>query len=185
MLPLFFSKREEFRQWLVDNHTNEKEILVGFYKVSTGKPSMTWSESVDEALCFGWIDSVRRSIDGESYSIRFTPRHPKSIWSNVNINKVEQLIVEGLMTDAGLDAFKKRKNEKSGIYSFENDDRQLDYQLEKTFRDNKTAWDYFIAQAPSYRKTIIHWIISAKQEKTKIARLEKAILYSEQNRRIL
>ena len=156
MLPIFFSSRKEFRQWLADNHKTEKEVLVGFYRVATGKPSMTWSESVDEALCFGWIDSVRRKIDNESYCNRFTPRRPNGIWSLVNINKVEQLTLDGLMQPSGIEAFQRRRNEKSGIYSFENDNRQLNENLEQIFKENKPAWEFFSHQAPSYRKTITH-----------------------------
>ena len=180
----YFSSTDEFRQWLPDNHTKEQEILVGFYKVSTGKPSMTWSESVDVALCFGWIDGIRRSIDSESYCIRFTPRNPKSIWSNVNIDKVEKLIQNGQMTEAGLAIYNQRQNEKSGIYSFENDNRTLDNELETMFSENTPAWNFFINIAPSYRKTAIHWVMSAKQRKTQFSRLEKLIQLSSEGKRI-
>lgn len=184
MQVTFFSNRIEFRKWLLAHHNTEKEILVGYYKVNTGKPSMTWSDSVDEALCFGWIDSVRRSINEESYCIRFTPRKPNSIWSNVNITKVEELTRTGMMQKAGLDAFGKRKNEKSGIYSFENDNRTLDSSLEMIFQNNISAWNFFVNQPPSYQKSIIHWIQAAKQEKTRISRLEKAIAASAEKKRI-
>src|SRR3954466_13273011 len=119
MTPTFFTKQSDFRKWLQKNHKKETELLVGFYKVNSGKPSMTWSESVDEALCFGWIDGVRRTIDETAYQIRFTPRKASSIWSAVNIKKVEELKKKGLMKEAGLEAFSKRKEERSAIYSHE------------------------------------------------------------------
>lgn len=185
MTPIFFPSRKEFHQWLAENHKTEKELIVGFYKVSTGKPSMTWSESVDMALCFGWIDGIRKSVDAESYCIRFTPRNPKSIWSNINIAKVEKLIQEGLMTDAGLAAYNKRKNDKSGIYSFENDNRDFGKTYEDIFIKNVDAWEFFVKQSPTYKKAIIHWILSAKQEKTRLNRLQKAISFSEQRKRVI
>lgn len=184
MKPTFFPTPQEFRQWLEKNHQTEKELPVGFYKVGSGKPSMTWTESVDQALCFGWIDGVRRSIDEESYSIRFTPRKPTSIWSAVNIKKMEELINAGLMTEAGQQAFKLRKEEKSGIYSHENETAALSPEFEKQFKANKKAWEFFNSQAPSYKKVMLHWIMSAKQEKTRISRLEKTIMESEARNRI-
>lgn len=184
MNAIFFPTPLDFRKWLEENHQNEKELIVGFYKVDSGKPSMTWSQSVDQALCFGWIDGIRRSIDKESYCIRFTPRRPASAWSTVNINKVEALMSQGLMHPAGLEAYKYRKEDKSSIYSFENDVRRLSESLEKRFKDNDLAWSFFITQAKSYQKTIIHWVISAKQEKTQISRLDKVIAESEKQKRL-
>ena len=180
----YFSSKEEFRNWLAEHHGSEKEILVGFYKVATGKPSMTWSDSVDVALCFGWIDGIRKSVDNDSYCIRFTPRNPKSIWSNVNIEKAEKLIQNGQMTGTGLIAFNQRKNEKSGIYSFENDNRTLDTELETKFMENTPAWEFFVKLAPSYRKTAIHWVMSAKQRRTQFTRLEKLIQLSSEGKRM-
>jgi uncharacterized protein YdeI (YjbR/CyaY-like superfamily) len=180
----YFCSTDEFRQWLRDNHTTEQEILVGFYKVSTGKPSMTWSNSVDVALCFGWIDSVRRTVDNESYCIRFTPRKPNSVWSNINIEKVENLTKAGLMTEAGLEAYSKRKNEKSGIYSFENDNRTLPDHLFNILAENLNAFRFFEQLAPSYKKAHIHWIVSAKQESTRLTRLYKMIAAFEKNERL-
>lgn len=185
MKPTFFSTPQEFRQWLEKNHQTEKELLVGFYKVGTGKPSMTWPESVDQALCFGWIDGVRRSIDEESYSIRFTPRKPTSIWSAVNIRKMEELTTAGLMTEAGLKAFALRKEERSAIYSHEKKTTVLDPAFEKQFKANKEAWEFFSSQAPSYQKVILHWIMGAKQEKTRVSRLEKTIRESEVGKRVM
>lgn len=179
----FFSNQEEFRKWLEKHYDKETELFVGFYKVKTGKPSISWSQSVDQALCFGWIDSVRKSIDNESYCIRFTPRKKTSIWSAVNIKKVEELKMAGLMKEAGLRAFEFRKENKSEVYAYENT-FGLTTTYENQFKSNKTAWDFFNQQPPSYKKIITHWIMSAKQEKTQLSRLEKAINESEQLRRI-
>lgn len=184
MSATFFPTPQDFRDWLDKNHKTEQELLVGFYKVGTKKPSITWSESVDQALCFGWIDGVRRSIDEESYSIRFTPRKPTSIWSVVNIKKIEELTKAGLMKEAGLEAFKLRKEERSGIYSHEKEPSKLTSEYEGQFKANKKAWEFFEEQAPSYKKVMIHWIMSAKQEKTQISRLEKTISESENGKRI-
>ncbi|RZJ70025.1 YdeI family protein [Flavobacterium sp.] len=184
MEPIFFETTSDFRNWLDKNHDSKKELLVGFYKVASGKPSMSWSGSVDEALCFGWIDGVRKSIDSESYSIRFTPRKPSSIWSAVNIKKVEQLIKSKLIKPEGLQAFALRSEAKSSIYSHENPTAKLDEKLESEFRKNKVAWNFFNAQPPGYKKVILHWITSAKQEKTKESRLEKVIRESENGKRL-
>jgi uncharacterized protein YdeI (YjbR/CyaY-like superfamily) len=185
MNATFFETEYEFRKWLEVHHEKESELIVGFYKVNSGRPSMTWSESVDQALCFGWIDGIRRSIDAESYSIRFTPRKKSSIWSAININKIEELTKAGLMQPAGLKAYSFRTKNKSEIYSFEKDKVALDDQYEKQFKDEPIAWDFFVNQAPSYKKTIIHWIMSAKQEKTRQSRLEKAIQHSRQQKRLV
>lgn len=171
----YFASTLEFRQWLEVNYLRSKEIIVGYYKVKTGKPSMTWSDSVDVALCFGWIDGIRRSIDEESYCIRFTPRHPKSIWSKINIDKVERLIKEGLMTETGLMLYQQRNKEKSGIYSFETSVYELSMELENLLRQYPVAFGLFDKLPPSYKRTHIHWVMSAKQEKTRITRLMKMI----------
>jgi len=184
MKPLFFNDQTEFREWLEKNHTNESELLVGFYKKNSGKPNMTWSQSVDEALCFGWIDGIRRSVDKESYCIRFTPRRPTSNWSNLNLKKAEELIKLGLMQKAGLEIYKQRKTDKSGTASYESRPKQLDTELAARFKSNTVAWEFFSRQAPSYQRTIIHWIMSAKQEKTKTIRLAKTINESEKHNRI-
>jgi uncharacterized protein YdeI (YjbR/CyaY-like superfamily) len=185
MKVTFFASPAEFRAWLKKHHKKETELLVGFYKVGSGKPSMTWSQSVDQALCFGWIDGVRRSIDKESYCIRFTPRRSTSIWSAINIRKVEELTTSGLMMPAGQKAFDLRKENKSGIYSHEKEPAHLDSDYERQFKKNKLAWSFFKSQAPSYRKVMVHWIMSAKQEKTQLSRLEKTIAISEQQKRML
>lgn len=183
MKPIFFPNQDEFRKWLEKHHQKETELLVGFYKVNSGKPSMSWSQSVDQALCFGWIDSVRRSIDEESYCIRFTPRKPTSIWSAVNIKKIEELSKAGLMTEAGLQAFGHRKENKSSIYSHEKPSK-IATEYEALFKKDKVAWSFFEQQAPSYKRIITHWIMSAKQEKTRLSRLEKAIAESGELKRI-
>ncbi len=184
MNATFFANQAEFRKWFEKHHKSEIELLVGFYKVSSNKPSISWSESVDQALCFGWIDGIRKSIDHESYCIRFTPRRKNSIWSDVNIKKVEELTNSGLMTEEGLKAFSYRKDNKLGIYSHENGYAVFDNNTETLFQQHKTAWDFFSKQAPSYKKVISHWIMSAKQEKTRLSRLEKTINASEQQKRL-
>jgi uncharacterized protein YdeI (YjbR/CyaY-like superfamily) len=184
MEPLFFENEIAFRDWLEANGENKTELLVGFYKLSTGKPSMTWSESVDQALCIGWIDGVRRSIDKESYCIRFTPRKPNSNWSAVNIKKVEELIVSGQMTPAGLKLFELRKESKSEVYSYENRTEAFAPNIETRFRQNEKAWEYFSNQAPSYRKTVIYWIMSAKQEATFEKRFTQLVSVCEDGKRL-
>lgn len=180
MEPIFFPTPADFRQWLEQHHEHEKELLVGYYKKGTGRPSMTWPESVEEALCFGWIDGVRKSIDDERYMIRFTPRKPSSIWSAVNIANVEKLIAQGRMQPAGLRAFALRKEDKSGIYSFERTtDATLEPAEEQQFRANAKAWEDFQSRAPSYRKAVLHWIISAKKPETRARRLVAVITESE------
>ncbi len=184
MNPVYFQDQNEFRKWLEMNHNKESEIIVGYYKVGSGKHAMTWSQSVDQAICFGWIDGIRRSVDKERYSIRFTPRKLTSIWSNVNIKKVGELEKKGLMKKPGLEVYNNRKESKSGIYSFESEIIKLDDNFERIFKANKNAWDFFEKQAPSYQKTRSHWIMSAKQESTKISRLNKLILASEKHNRL-
>ena len=179
MTPTFFKTQIEFREWLEKNHKTETEIFVGFYKVSSGKTSMNWSQAVDQALCFGWIDGVVNSIDENSYQRRFTPRRRSSIWSAVNIEKVEKLIKQGLMQDAGLEIYKHRTNSKSKIYAFENEEVSLSIEFEKTFKENKIAWDFFQTLAPTYRKPSLNWVMSAKQEATKLKRLNQLITDSE------
>ena len=180
----YFETQDKFRKWLERHHEKETELIVGFYKVDSGKPSMTWSQSVDQALCFGWIDGIRKSIDKESYSIRFTPRRSTSSWSAINIKKVEELTKTGLMMPAGIKAFSLRTDNKSKIYYHEKEVVILDANYEKLFKKDKIAWDFFMKQAPSYKKAITHWIMSAKQEKTRQSRLEKTIKESGQQKRI-
>lgn len=181
----FFPTPADFRKWLEKYHKEETELIVGFYKVKSNKPSITWEQAVEQALCFGWIDGIRKSIDSESYSNRFTPRRSTSNWSAINIKKVEELTTAGLMAPAGLKAFSLRKENKSNSYSYEKETGVLDTNYEKQFKKNKLAWDFFIKQAPSYKRLTIHWIMSAKQEKTRQSRLEKTIIASEQLKRII
>ncbi|HBB93563.1 MAG: bacteriocin-protection protein [Bacteroidetes bacterium GWF2_49_14] len=181
---VFFATQHEFRRWLEEHHQTETELLVGYYKLGSGKPSITWSESVDQALCFGWIDGVRRSIDAESYCNRFTPRKSSSNWSTINIKKVEEITRAGLMAPAGLLAFSKRKTANSEIYSYENELAVLSPEFEARFKKNQSAWEFFNTQAPSYRKTRVHWILSAKQEETRLSRIDKLIEVSKNKQRL-
>ncbi|MGH8109077.1 MAG: YdeI/OmpD-associated family protein [Arenimonas sp.] len=185
MKPTFFKKPSDFKAWLAKHHQTDKELLVGFYKKDSGKPCITWPESVDEALCYGWIDGVRRSIDEISYTIRFSPRRSTSIWSAVNIKRVEVLTAEGRMQAAGIEAFGARKENKSGIYAYEQRPAELPEEFARIFRKNKAAWAFFQAQPPYYRKTLTWWIVSAKQEATQKKRLDKLIEASAQSLRLL
>jgi uncharacterized protein YdeI (YjbR/CyaY-like superfamily) len=174
--PIFFPTPEDFRAWLEENHQGADEVLVGFYKKKAGKPSMTWSDSVDQALCFGWIDGKGRSLGDEAHTIRFTPRRPKSNWSAINIAKVAQLTEQGLMRPAGLAAFEKREEARSGVYSYEQRHlATLTEDQEAEFRANPAAWEWFQAAAPSYRKAAIFWVASAKREETRAKRLRQLI----------
>lgn len=184
MKPKFFPTQSDFRQWLEENHETETEIIVGYYNIKSGKVGMTWNESVDQALCFGWIDGVRRKIDEESYCNRFTPRKPNSNWSAVNIKKVEELTKKGLIKPAGIAAFEKRKEDKSEVYSYENKPTDFPTKFEKIFRKNEKAWAFFNKQPNGYKRTIMYWILSAKQEKTQLSRLEKLIIESEKEKRL-
>jgi uncharacterized protein YdeI (YjbR/CyaY-like superfamily) len=182
--PIFFKNPNAFREWLEKNHAKKSELWVGFYKVKTGKPSLTWSESVDQGLCFGWIDGIRKSLGPESYCIRFTPRRKNSNWSAVNIQKVKDLTSKGLMKESGKKAFELRKENKSNIYSYDSTSLALKPKYVKLIKENNKAWDYYHKQAPSYRKQIRHWIMSAKKEETRLSRLKKLIVESEHHRRV-
>lgn len=184
MSPIFFAKQSDFRKWLEKNHLKEKELLVGFYKVGSNKPSITWPQSVDEALCFGWIDGVRKSIDAESYTIRFTPRRHTSIWSAVNIKKVAELTAQGLMKPEGLAIFAKRKESKSKIYSHEKEATTFTPAFENQFKANKKAWAFFTSQAPGYQKILTHWVMDAKQETTRIKRVHILISSCEAGKKL-
>lgn len=174
MKPKFFKSPHEFRAWLEKNHTTAKELLVGYYKVRTGKPSLTWSQSVEVALCYGWIDGIRPWGDEERYAIRFTPRKPRSRWSAVNIRKVAELTKAGLMRPAGLAAFERRDKSESG-YSIKDRSNVFPHPFAKRFKANEKAWKYFSSQAPSRQRSAIFWITSAKQEATRLNRLETMI----------
>lgn len=183
-IVLFFATPDEWRSWLAENHEQAQEVWVGYYKTNSGKPSLTWSQSVDEALCFGWIDGVRYSIDEISYKIRFTPRRPGSNWSAVNIKKVEEMIARGRMTPAGLKAYEARKPDKSGVYSYEQARPQLDPAYEEELRGNAAAWEFFQSQPAWYRRTAGHWVMEAKREETRRKRLATLIEDSAQGKTI-
>ena len=180
----FFKTPSDFRKWLAAHHASETELWVGFYKKDSGKSSITWPQSVDEALCFGWIDGIRKNIDEVSYKIRFTPRKQRSTWSAVNIKRVPELIEQGLMEEAGLKAFAARQENRSGIYSYEQRSPELPAQYAKKLKKNAAAWKFFQAQPPSYRKAVNWWVVSAKQEETRLKRLDKLIDDSAAGRRI-
>lgn len=182
--PTYFKTPADFRKWLTKNHAKATELLVGFYKRGTGRASLTWPESVEEALCFGWIDGVRKRVDDDSYTIRFTPRKPTSTWSAINIRLAEKLIDEGRMCPPGLRAFRARKAIKSAIYSYENRPQSFSPEYEKSFKRNKRAWEYFGAQAPWYRRTSIYWVMSAKKPETQLRRLSTLIQDCENQRPI-
>lgn len=183
---VFFRRPSELRKWFRKHHASAAELWVGYYKKATGKPSVTWPESVQEALCFGWIDGIRKSLDEESYCNRFTPRRPRSNWSDINIKFVEKLTAEGRMTKAGLEAFAARSEAKSGVYTYEEKQKQLtlDKKLERELKKNKAAWRYWEAQPPWYRRTTSRWIMSAKKEETKLRRLAALIEDSAKGRPI-
>jgi uncharacterized protein YdeI (YjbR/CyaY-like superfamily) len=185
MDPTFFKTPDDFRQWLNKNYQTATELLVGFYKTGSGKESITWPQSVDQVLCYGWIDGVRRSRDENSYTIRFTPRKPGSIWSAINIDKMESLITKKLVLPEGLTAYQKRTENKSRVYSHERTEAAvLPPEMETEFKANKTAWEFFTSQAPSYQKVILHWVTSAKQEKTRQSRFEKLVNASTEGKRM-
>lgn len=184
MQPVFFPNSAAFRAWLAEHHATATELVIGFYKVGSGLASITWPESVDEALCFGWIDGVRTRIDDASYQIRFSPRRPGSTWSAVNIAHVQRLIVEGRMTPAGLKAFETRVENKSGTYSYEQRRAELEEPYNELLSQNEAASAFFQSQPPSYRKGVSWFILSAKQEATRLKRLEKLIEYSARGERL-
>ncbi|MBO9683930.1 MAG: YdeI/OmpD-associated family protein [Flavisolibacter sp.] len=182
--PIFFKSLNELHKWFQKSHGKTSEVWIGFYKVNSGKKGIGYKEAVDEALCFGWIDGIRKSLDEESYVNRFTPRKKSSIWSNVNIKRINELIEEGRVHPAGLAAFKERTKERSGLYSFEQNSHKLSPAFEKKFKANKKAWKYFTSKAPWYQRTSIHWVMSAKQEATRLKRLETLITDSENEKTI-
>jgi uncharacterized protein YdeI (YjbR/CyaY-like superfamily) len=182
---IYFASPEEFRAWLDEHHGSETEVLVGYWKKATGKPSLTWSQAVDEALCFGWIDGVRRGVDDERHYQRFTPRKPRSTWSAVNIAKVEQLRSEGRMRPAGEAAFARRREDRSGTYSYEQrNDPVLEPEHEARFRADTAAWEYFMSTPPSYRRPALWWVTSAKRPETRERRLATLIEDSAAGRRL-
>jgi uncharacterized protein YdeI (YjbR/CyaY-like superfamily) len=182
--PRFFRTPAAFRAWLAANHARATELVVGFYRKDSGRESITWPESVDEALCYGWIDGVRRSLDENSYSIRFTPRKPKSIWSNVNIAKVSALIRDDRMMPAGLAAYALRDPARSGIYAFEKEAAVFDAEAQRAFRKSRAGWTYFRAQPAGYQRLATHYVVSAKRPETRAKRLAALIEHSARGERI-
>lgn len=180
----FFKTESAFRKWLEAHHATAAELWVGYYKVDSGKPSITWPQSVDQALCFGWIDGLRKSIDDISYKIRFSARRPRSIWSAVNIRRAEELTRLGLMRPTGLRAFEARLENRSGIYAYEQRSAELPEPYAEILRANSAASTFFAAQTPSYRKTAYWYIVSAKTEATRLKRLHKLIDDSANGRRL-
>jgi uncharacterized protein YdeI (YjbR/CyaY-like superfamily) len=184
MKPKFFSTPAEFREWLEQNHDKASELLIGFHRKASGKKSITYNEALDEALCFGWIDGVRRKLNETSYVQRFSPRKPRSIWSLVNVGHVERLKQEGRMHASGLEVYARRDPKRTGIYAFENRPHQLSPAYEKRFRENKKAWEFFEAQPPYYKRVTIFRIMNAKKEETQIRRLEELIACSAKGERL-
>jgi uncharacterized protein YdeI (YjbR/CyaY-like superfamily) len=183
MEPRFFETPAAFRVWLAKNHDKETELLVGFHKRDTGADSITWPESVDEALCFGWIDAIRRSLGPTAYTIRFTRRKPTSTWSAINVARVEELTKLGRMHPAGLAAFARRRTEKTGIYAYERkDEAELAPEEKKAFAANRKAGAFFAARAPWYRRTALHWVVSAKRADTRERRLRQLVTDSAEGR---
>ena len=184
MKPVYFRAPADLRRWLAKHHATARELWVGFHKVGTERPSITWPESVDEALCVGWIDAIRKRVDETRYVIRFCPRRPGSVWSAINIKRVRALTAQGRMRPAGLRAFRARKENRSGIYSYEQRSATLIEPYARRLEANRAAWAFFRAQAPWYQKVVNWWIVSAKLEATRLRRLEQLIAVSTRGRRV-
>jgi len=183
--PLFFPDPESLRTWFAEHAEDEPELLLGYWKAGTGRPSVTWAESVDEALCVGWIDGVRRGLDDESYLIRFTPRRPSSTWSSVNVARVAELTAAGRMRPAGQAAFGRRRADRSGIYSHEQGEQvTLSAEQEAVLRATPGAWEFFAAQPRGYRRAATWWVVSAKRAETRARRLAKLAEDSAAGRRL-
>ena len=183
--PLFFARSDDFRRWLEKHHQTSTEQWIGFHRKASGRASITWPESVDEALCFGWIDGLRKTIDAGSYKIRFTPRRPSSIWSAINIGRMKELIRERRVRPAGMMVFRKRTLAKSHVYSYENRETTgLSSAATNLFRAEIAAWKFFQEQPKSYRQTAIWWVVSAKRLQTQENRLQRLIAASKASRRL-
>jgi uncharacterized protein YdeI (YjbR/CyaY-like superfamily) len=183
MTPTFFPTAAGFRRWLEVNHQTAPELLVGFWKKDSGKPSIDWPQARDQALCFGWIDGVRKSLGDDAYTIRFTPRRKGSIWSKVNVERFNALKAEGLVTPAGKWAYEENKH-KSGVYSYERPLTSLTKNEETLFRKNKAAWADWESRPAGYRKTVLGWVTGAKRPQTRAKRLDDLIAVSAQGRRL-
>lgn len=171
----FFKNTAELRKWFRTNRDRQVEVYIGFYRKGCEKKAITYAEALDEALCWGWIDGIRKRVDDESYTNRFTPRKEKSIWSLVNIEHVARLTAEGRMQPSGLAAFEKRKSERTGVYSFEQDSVVFEPEMLSEFQSHKVAWEYWMNQPPGYRKVATHWVTSAKRVETRERRLRTLI----------
>jgi uncharacterized protein YdeI (YjbR/CyaY-like superfamily) len=182
--PQFFSAPAQFRRWLERHHDTKAELWVGYYKKETGRRSMTWPESVDEALCFGWIDGIRKAVDEISYTIRFTPRRQSSVWSAINIRNVQRLVETGRMQPPGLKAFEARRAHRCEIYSYEQRPQDLPEAMVAVMRKNRSAWKFFQAQPPGYRRQMTWWIVSARTGPTQKKRLAQLIEASAEERRL-
>ena len=182
--PTFFPSPDAWRRWLAKHHDSAAELWVGFHKRATGRPSLTWPESVDQALCYGWIDGVRRRIDDERYAIRFTPRRARSVWSAVNLRRIEELSAAGLVHPAGLAARAGASESRSRIYAYEQRNAQLTPDMARQFRKNAGAWRFFQAEAAWYRRPATWWVVSAKRPETRARRLATLIADSAAGRRI-
>ena len=185
MKALYFRTPVEFRRWLVAHHASERELLVGFYKKASGKPGITYKEAVDEALCFGWIDGIKKKVDEVRYTHRFTPRRPGSIWSVVNTKRVGELVATKRMARPGLEVFENRDPEKTRLYSFENRPKALDPALEQAFRKQAKAWTFFRSQPPGYQRLAMFYVMSAKQQETRERRLAVLMKSSAEGKRLL
>jgi uncharacterized protein YdeI (YjbR/CyaY-like superfamily) len=183
--PRHFRSQAEFRRWLERHHASASELWVGFYKKSSGRGGIGYKEAVDEALCFGWIDGLKKRVDDASYMHRFTPRRRGSIWSAVNLRRMQELIALGLAAKPGIDTYEGRDPKKAGLYSFENRPQALAPELEKKFRANARAWAFFGAQPPGYRKLCVFFVMSAKQEDTRLRRLDRLIASSSEGKRLI
>jgi uncharacterized protein YdeI (YjbR/CyaY-like superfamily) len=181
---IYFDSPASFGRWLDEHHASAPEVLAGYHKKHSGRPSMTWAESVDEALCYGWIDGIRRRVDDDRYTIRFTPRKPRRIWSAVNIERVAELTRLGRMQPSGNAAYAQREPSRSAIYAYEQRSTDLEHRLQDRFRANAAAWAFYEAQPAGYRKTANWWVMSAKQETTRLRRLETLIQDSASGRRV-
>ena len=170
-----FKTQAQFRAWLAKNHKTSSELLLQIFRVHAADRGVTYAQALDEALCYGWIDGVRRSVDADSFSIRFTPRKPRSIWSGINVGHVERLKKTGRMTTAGMAAFEARDEKRTAVYAFENRPKELAPEMAKKFKANKGAWAFFEKQAPYYRRTVSYWVMTAKQDATRARRLDALI----------
>jgi len=184
MTARYFKTAADFRRWLAAHHASERELLVGFYKKASGTPGISYKEAVDEALCYGWIDGIKKRVDEARYTHRFTPRKADSIWSLVNARRLEELIAAKRVATPGLEAWQRRDPKKTGVYSFENRPKAFEPALERTFKAEKAAWAFFCAQPPGYRRLMVFYVMSAKQPETRARRLDRLIKTSAEGQRI-